>query len=72
MHIDPAHTDAFNALLEGEKWWAAMPKDFYEFPDELTCLKSCSDDTKNFHHSVGLWYLHILPQIRYVVLIIVG
>ena len=64
MHVDPSHTDAFNGLIAGEKWWVSMPKDLYEFPDELTCSKSCSDNVKNFHHSVGLWYMHVLPQLR--------
>ena len=64
MHVDPTHTDAFNALLKGQKWWVSMPKDLYEYPEELTCLKTCSDGVKNFYHSVGLWFTHILPQIR--------
>ena len=64
MHVDPSYTDAFNALVLGEKWWVAMPNDIYEFPDEFTCSKSCTEGVTNYHHTVGLWFSHILPQIR--------
>ena len=66
MHMDPLYTDAFNALTKGEKWWVSMPKDLYEFPEELTCSKTCSEKIAdlNYHNDVKLWYLHILPQLR--------
>ena len=64
MHIDPHYTDAFNAQIQGEKWWVSMPKDLYEFWTDLTCLESCSDKPINAHHTIGVWYLDILPQIR--------
>ena len=58
-------TDAFNALIKGKKWWVAMPKDMYEFFDEFSCLKNCSDmAATNYHNEVQLWYLNILPQLR--------
>ena len=65
MHVDPAFTDAFNALIRGKKWWVALPKDLYEFKEDLDCLESCSDPPINYFHSIGVWYLHVLPQIRY-------
>ena len=46
MHIDPEVTDAFNALFSGHKWWVHLPKDVYEFNEELTCDPSCSDFVK--------------------------
>ena len=65
MHADPLYTDAFNGLLKGKKWWVSMPKDLYEFPDEFSCLKHCSEELSvNYHNDVKLWYLHILPQLR--------
>ena len=65
MHADPLYTDAFNALLKGAKWWVVMPKDLYEYSNELTCLESCSEKVAvNYHNDVRLWYIHILPQIR--------
>ena len=67
MHIDPFYTDAFNGLVKGEKWWATMPKDLYEFQDEFTCLESCSEnenDSVNYLTDVELWYTHMLPQLR--------
>ena len=73
MHADPLYTDAFNALLKGVKWWVATPKDLYEFPNELTCLESCSEKVAvNYHNDVQLWYLHILPQIRYFISFVVA
>ena len=65
MHIDPEYTDAFNALISGEKWWVSLPKDLYEFNDEFTCIRQCSDDLKNFQSKIGIWFSHMLPQIRY-------
>ena len=65
MHIDPWLTDAFNALIIGEKWWVSLPKDLYEFKDEFMCDSLCSDVPENFHHRLGGWFIHILPQIRY-------
>ena len=38
MHIDPEWSDAFNALIMGEKWWVSLPKDLYEFKDEFSCI----------------------------------
>ena len=64
MHIDPEYTDAFNALISGEKWWVSLPKDLYEFNDQFTCNKRCSDHLNNFQSKIGLWFIHILPQIR--------
>ena len=46
MHLDPAVTDAFNALFLGHKWWVVLPKDLYEFEQEFTCDKECSDVPK--------------------------
>ena len=66
MHIDPELTDAFNALISGEKWWVSLPKDLYEFRDELTCDPQCSEPFDNFHRQTGVWFIHIMPQIRYV------
>ena len=65
MHIDPAATDAFNALIRGEKWWISLPKDLYEFRDEFQCDPLCSDPIINFYKATGVWFMHILPQIRY-------
>ena len=64
MHIDPLLTDAFNALLSGAKWWVSLPKDLYEFKDELTCDNLCSDVPYNFQSLVGVWFIHIMPKIR--------
>ena len=64
MHIDPLLTDAFNALISGEKWWVSLPKDLYEFRDEFKCDSLCSDVPNNFHKLIGVWFVHILPQIR--------
>ena len=77
MHIDPISTDAFNALFRGHKWWVYLPKDLYEFEDELTCDAKCSDfdqyrhmqdqelkDVLNLDYKHELWLQHILPQIR--------
>ena len=66
MHIDPELTDAFNALISGEKWWVSLPKDLYEFRDELTCDPQCSEPFDNFHRQTGVWFIHVMPQIRYV------
>ena len=64
MHVDPEHTDAFNALIEGEKWWITMPKDLYEFKEEFSCLDTCSVRPNNYYRTTGVWNIHILPQIR--------
>ena len=66
MHIDPLYTDAFNALIKGYKWWVSMPKDLYEFSDEFTCSKTCSQRIAsiNYHNEVKLWFLHMMPQLR--------
>ena len=64
MHIDPDLTDAFNALIKGEKWWVSLPKDLYEFRDEFQCDLSCSDQAENFYMESGVWFKHIMPQIR--------
>ena len=64
MHIDPLLTDAFNALLSGGKWWVSLPKDLYEFRDEFTCDNFCSDVPNNFQTLIGVWFIHIMPQIR--------
>ena len=64
MHIDPEFTDAFNALISGEKWWVSLPKDLYEFKDEFTCDQQCSDPFENFHSQTGIWFIHIMPQLR--------
>ena len=78
MHLDPAVTDAFNALFVGHKWWVVLPKDLYEFEKEFTCDKECSDMPKHTFGANGhpsedpdpdianiIWYKHILPQLRY-------
>ena len=65
MHIDPLLADAFQALISGEKWWVSLPKDLYEFRDEFMCDSLCSDVPNNFHRIVGVWFIHIMPQIRY-------
>ena len=67
MHVDPLYTDAYNGLIKGKKWWVSMPKDLYEFHDEFTCRKSCSEnesDSINYLTDVELWYSHMLPQLR--------
>ena len=64
MHVDPQLTDAFNALISGEKWWVSLPKDLYEFKDEFSCDESCSDPPNNHHRQTGVWFIHIMPQIR--------
>ena len=69
MHIDPWLTDAFNALISGGKWWVSLPKDLYEFKDEFMCDSLCSDVPDNFHRLIGVWFIHILPQIRYYILL---
>ena len=66
MHTDPEFTDAFNALISGEKWWVSLPKDLYEFEDEFTCDQQCSDPLENFHSQTGIWFIHIMPQLRHV------
>ena len=66
MHIDPDITDAFNGLISGKKWWVSLPKDLYEFRDEFTCDPQCSEPFDNFHRQTGVWFIHIMPQIRYV------
>ena len=68
MHIDPLLTDAFNALISGEKWWVSLPKDLYEFKDEFMCDSLCSDGSDDFL-GLGVWFIHILPQIRYYILL---
>ena len=65
MHIDPEWSDAFNALISGEKWWVSLPKDLYEFKDEFLCDPKCSDPDENFL-DIGVWFIQIMPQIRYV------
>ena len=71
IHVDPIATDAFNALFRGHKWWVYLPKDLYEFDEELTCDTSCSDIVKYTNNEqlvedrqVTLWYKHMLPQLR--------
>ena len=65
MHIDPEWSDAFNALILGEKWWVSLPKDLYEFKEEFSCDPKCSDPLDNFQR-IGAWFIHIMPQIRYI------
>ena len=72
MHVDPDSTDAFNALFLGHKWWVYLPPDVYEFNEELSCDEKCSEITGSTRQHVadqlnGLWFEHILPQIRLVV-----
>ena len=77
MHVDPDSTDAFNALLQGHKWWVYFPSDIYKFDEDLSCDESCSEfdnyekfKIPNIRDSVmgsqknALWFAHILPQIR--------
>ena len=63
MHIDPEWTDAFNALISGEKWWVSFPKDLYEFRSEFVCNPQCSEPKGKFDE-FGAWFTHILPQLR--------
>ena len=65
MHVDTVLADAFNALIRGEKWWVVLPKDLYEFRDEYSCDPKCSEPFDNFQRITGVWFTHILPQIRY-------
>ena len=71
MHVDPLTTDAYNALFRGHKWWVYLPKDLYEFDEDLSCDSSCSDFVKYANtdefindQSAKLWYNHMLPQVR--------
>ena len=63
MHIDPEYTDAFNALISGEKWWVSFPRDLYEFSEQFVCDPKCSELYDNYL-KYGVWFTHILPQIR--------
>ena len=65
MHVDPEWSDAFNALIRGEKWWVSLPRDLYEFKDEFLCDPKCSDPSDNFQ-GIGAWFTHMMPQIRYI------
>ena len=74
LHVDPEGSDAFNALFVGHKWWVLLPKDIYEFDDELSCDEKCSYVATNGHDNTQdevdldvsnvIWLKHILPQIR--------
>ncbi len=65
MHMDPSVTDAYNSLVFGHKWWVCLPRDFYEFTDQWSCDKQCSDpDTEDIYLSEA-WFHTIYPQIRY-------
>ena len=66
MHIDPEWSDAFNALIRGEKWWVSLPRDLYEFKDEFLCDPKCSDPFDKFQGRIGAWFTHMMPQIRYI------
>ena len=80
MQIDPLVTYAFNALFSGHKWWVVLPKDLYEFEDELSCDEKCSDfvtysslnnqqiiyDEYSNDQTNRLWFKHVLPQIRFI------
>ncbi len=71
MHRDPGCTDAYNALLKGEKWWVALPKDLDDYGHDLKCDPKCSEDQKLNHTTItGAWNMYILPQIRSCNLII--
>ena len=37
MHVDPASTDAYNTIVVGQKAWAYLPKDMYEFNEAWSC-----------------------------------
>ena len=66
MHIDPFYTDAFNGLIMGDKWWISLPRDFYEYNEDFTCDKQCSEHSEgiNSHRNIAMWYHYMLPQIR--------
>ena len=64
MHIDPDVTDAYNGLISGHKWWLLLPKDFYEFLDELMCDPNCSDVSGRNTFMAAVWYHTVYPQLR--------
>lgn len=66
MHMDPLVTDAYNGLMSGHKWWTYLPKDFYEFMDELSCDKECSEAAVDGVHYTESWYNTIYPQLRWM------
>ncbi len=65
MHKDPEATDAYNGLVYGHKWWVWLPKDLMEYKREYTCDPKCSDKQVDHKTKVGVWNLHILPQLRF-------
>jgi hypothetical protein len=58
-------TDAWNGIVVGTKWWAYLPKDFYEADDEWTCDPECSPVEENDLHNAALWIYNMLPQLRF-------
>ena len=64
MHVDPSVTDAYNGLISGHKWWTHLPKDHYEFMQELLCDKSCSEVDGGSHFITESWYYTIYPQLK--------
>ncbi len=65
LHVDPDVTDAWNGIVAGTKWWAYLPKDFYEAEDEWTCDPECSPVEENDLHNAALWIYNMLPQLRF-------
>jgi hypothetical protein len=64
LHVDPDVTDAWNAVLYGSKWWAYLPKDYYETKDEWLCDLTCSDYVENDTKMAAYWFYNMLPQLR--------
>ena len=64
MHIDSFVTDAYNGLISGHKWWVYLPKDLYEFIDDLMCDPNCSEVSGKDILITAAWYHTVYPQLR--------
>ena len=51
--------------MEGSKWWAYLPKDFYEAKEEWTCNPECSQLEEVDLRNSGIWLYNMLPQLRF-------